>query len=97
MKPDIPCPQTQTPGWSQASADGSAEDTGIVAGFAEEVVAARKRLDYLMAAFAFKAHTVVPLQTGGFLVASTAWAGCHRHVTDLDALEEFARRIGACK
>lgn len=92
-------PETRTPRVpAEASAEGSTESQMIPVSGAAVGPALdpddQKRAATLIAAFALKAHTVVELRTGGYLVASTAWAGCQRHCADLDALAEFGRQLG---
>ncbi|QHE86318.1 hypothetical protein [Hydrogenophaga sp. BPS33] len=48
----------------------------------------------LQAALALKGHQCHALATGGFLVV---WKGCSRHCGDVDALEAFARQVGAIR
>jgi len=55
-------------------------------------IAQDKVLSTLMAALALHGHAVHELAEGGFLV--TRW-GMTRHCPGLDALQAFARQIGA--
>lgn len=56
--------------------------------------AAVKLRSSLIAALALKGHACHELATGGFLVV---WQGCSRHCGDVEALEAFARQVGAIR
>jgi hypothetical protein len=58
----------------------------------ETPVSPAKLLDTLRASLALRGHQVHVLAAGGLLVV---WQGCSRHCGDVEALEEFARQVGA--
>lgn len=60
----------------------------------EYITPAVKRLSTLRAALAIKGHAVHELRSGAFLVT---WMNCTRHCGDIEALEAFARQVGAIR
>lgn len=48
----------------------------------------------LMAQLALRGHATHKLTSGGFLVVRQ---GCSRHCSDIEALEAFARQVGAIR
>jgi hypothetical protein len=57
-------------------------------------IAVLKLESTLIAQFALRGHAVHRLEAGGYLVS---WHNCSRHCLDLEALEAFARQVGAIR
>ena len=91
----MPARKSECPGGAGQVAEES-RDTGSVSRRAsfgnDRSIAQDKTLDTLTAAFALRGHAVHELADGSFLVAK--W-GMVRACPSLDALQAFARQIGA--
>lgn len=79
--------KAQSPGGAGQSANETA-DSAIV----DSALEKRKAEATLMAKLALRAHAVHRTVDGGYLVCRH---GCVKHCADLEALEGFARLVGA--